>query len=575
MKQVKIRARKHSLQIVCGLLLGAFSTYAPAALDRVGDFALLDNAGTFHQLSRYQHRKALVIMAYAQQCSVMDTLLADYKNIAKKYSGTDFEFLLIDSQGLSRADLNNLQVGLPVLEDDGQLVLQTLDITSAGEVLVLNPERLSLYYKGQPSANLDLLLASITEEDVNDTVRSASPDCLLEYSEKQRHSQPAPDYATEVAPIIIDNCAECHRQGGVGPFALDSYIMVLGWSPMIKEVLLNKRMPPTQVDPYIGHSEGARYLPPQELQTLIHWINSGAPRGNDAVDPLETFRVVNNSDWAFGEPDFIVTGPKNEVPAIGVMDYVYDDVELPFTEDKWLRAIQYKAGDESVLHHLMTFVTAPDEDFWGQERESESVTRRFVEGYLPGKSNAVEFDPGTGVLIPKGHKLSMQFHYVTSGQASVDETQLGLYFSDEPGLREKLTLAVAKRFLLPANAHDFDLQAEHKLQQDVVVTGVRARMNFRGKRMKFAVEHPDGTIKEIFSIPAYNYGWQPHYLLDQPEWVPAGSTLRVLGAFDNSISNPSNPDPSKEVSFGLESWEEMFTGYFTFYKEANQADSEI
>ena len=561
------KCRKYSLQIISGLLLIAFSTLAPAALDRVGDFALLDNAGTFHQLSRYQHRKALVLMAYSDECATMDALLDSFKGIAVEYAGNDFEFLLIDSQDLDRAQLYGLGTELPILEDDGQLVSEKLNIENAGDVLVLNPERLSLFYKGQPSQELESVLTSITGEGVSDTIRQSGAGCAIDYQMKELHSESPPDFASEIAPIIIENCADCHRQGGVGPFALDSYIMLLGWSPMIKEVLLNKRMPPTQVDPYIGHSESARYLDPTDVQTLVHWINNRAPRGDSEVDPLEVFAAQDRSEWFFGEPDFIVTGSRNEIPSIGVMDYVYDDVELPFTEDKWLRAIQYIAGDESVLHHLVTFVTAPDEDFWGDERISESVTRRFVGSYLPGKTNAIAFDEGTGVLVPQGHRLSMQFHYVTNGQSTIDETQFGLYFSDELNLKERLTHAVASRFLLPPNANDFELQAEQQVDQDIIVTGVRARMNFRGKRMKFVVENPQGQTRELFSVPAYNYGWQPDYLLDEAEPVAAGSILRVIGAFDNSISNPSNPDPDKEVTFGLESWEEMFTGYFTFYSQ--------
>lgn len=556
-----------STVFIAGLALSTLSTVATAALDRVGDFALLDSSGTFHQLSRYQHRKALVLMAYAQECNSMDALLADYKEIAAQHGGEEFEFLLIDTQNLNRPELNALAVELPILEDAGQLVAETLAIANAGDVLVLNPERLSLYFKGQLSAQLETTLAAIKGEGIDDTLRSEGSGCAIEYPVRDMHSESPPDYASEVAPIIIENCADCHRQGGVGPFALDSYIMVLGWSPMIKEVLLNKRMPPTQVDPYIGHSGGARYLAAEDMQTLIHWINNRAPRGDSEVDPLEDFVPEERMAWAFGEPDFIVTGPKNEVPSIGVMDYVYDDVELPFDEDKWLRAIEYKAGDESVLHHLVTFVTPPEEDFWGAEHDSLSTTRRFVESYLPGKVNAVEFEEGTAVGIPAGHKLSMQFHYVTNGQSTVDETRVGLYFSDEPNLKERLTQAVASRFVLPPNDHDFELQAEHRLEQDAIITGVRARMNFRGKRMKFVVENPDGQVKELFSVPAYNYGWQPHYELEEAESVAAGSILRVLGAFDNSISNPSNPDPDKEVTFGLESWEEMFTGYFTYYHQ--------
>ncbi|NQV68462.1 MAG: hypothetical protein HQ498_00415 [Pseudohongiella sp.] len=556
---------------VFSLVCSVWSVSSQGALDRVSDFALLDDGGEFHQLSRYQHRRAVALMSYVAGCASMESRLAEFKALQSSYSDQGIEFLLIDSQDLVRTPLRTLNTGLPVLEDGGQLVSEALGIQHAGDVVVLNPERLSLYYKGPVSAELGATLSSVLEGGLENTVtgeESASPEaaCEIEYPVQALHASSPPDYATEVAPIIIKNCAECHRQGGVGPFALDSYIMLLGWSPMIKEVLLNKRMPPTQVDPYIGHSDSARYLSKHDLQTLIHWINNRAPRGDVEADPLESIQWADNSAWLYGEPDYIVTGPNNAVPATGVMDYIYDDVELPFEEDKWLRAVQYKAGDASVLHHLMTFVTAPEEDFWGDERDSESVTRRFVEGYAPGKMNAVEFPAGTGVLIPRGHKLSMQFHYVTNGQSTTDETRLGLYFSDEPALQEKLTQAVASRFVLPANENNHAMHAQHVFDEDIIITGVRARMNFRGKKMKFAIELADGSLKEFFSVPAYNYGWQPHYLLDQVERVPAGSKVHIIGAFDNSISNPSNPDASKEVTFGLESWEEMFTGYITYHK---------
>jgi hypothetical protein len=556
---------------VFSLVCSVWSVSSQGALDRVSDFALLDDGGEFHQLSRYQHRRAVALMSYVAACASMESRLAEFKALQSSYSDQGIEFLLIDSQDLVRTPLRSLNTGLPVLEDGGQLVSEALGIQHAGDVVVLNPERLSLYYKGPVSAELGATLSSVLEGGLENTVtgeESASPEtaCGIEYPVQALHASSPPDYATEVAPIIIKNCAECHRQGGVGPFALDSYIMLLGWSPMIKEVLLNKRMPPTQVDPYIGHSDSARYLSKHDLQTLIHWINNRAPRGDVEADPLESIQWADNSAWLYGEPDYIVTGPNNAVPATGVMDYIYDDVELPFEEDKWLRAVQYKAGDASVLHHLMTFVTAPEEDFWGDERDSESVTRRFVEGYAPGKMNAVEFPAGTGVLIPRGHKLSMQFHYVTNGQSTTDETRLGLYFSDEPALQEKLTQAVASRFVLPANENNHAMHAQHVFDEDIIITGVRARMNFRGKKMKFAIELADGSLKEFFSVPAYNYGWQPHYLLDQVERVPAGSKVHIIGAFDNSISNPSNPDASKEVTFGLESWEEMFTGYITYHK---------
>ena len=539
-----------------------FSTTAHSALDRIIDFALLDEKGLFHQLSRYQHKDAVVLMSFDQSCQSMPAMLAEYDDIINEFSSNGIEFLLIDSEGLGRETLGSLRLNVPILEDSGQLVSESLGFENSGEVLMLNPERLSVYFRGPVSPDLRTSLSSM--ESIQDTLELEPRGCKIEYPDKVAHELNTPDYATDVAPIIIENCVACHNQGGVGPFAFDSYVMVLGWSPMIREVLMNKRMPPMQVDPDIGHSDNARYLPTKELQTLVHWIDAGAPRGLSATDPLENFEPANEDRWVLGEPDYIVSAKSHDVPPTGVLDYVYDRADLPFVEDKWLRAVEYKAGDSSVLHHLVTFVTAPDEDFWGKERDEIYTERRFVESYSPGKVNAKVFEKGTGVFIPKGSSLSMQFHYVTNGRRTTDSSRIGLYFSEEQNLRERLVQVVSSRFVLPPNEPNFELQADFVFESPVVLTGVRAKMNYRGKRMKFSIEEADGIIKDIFSIPAYNYGWQPHYKLNEPLVLEAGTKIYVRGALDNSISNPTNPDPDKEVTFGLNSWDEMFTGYFTF-----------
>ena len=539
-----------------------FSTTAHSALDRIIDFALLDEKGVFHQLSRYQHKDAVVLMSFDQSCQFMPAMLAEYDDIVSEFSSNGIEFLLIDSEGLGREMLASLRLNVPILEDSGQLVSESLGFENSGEVLMLNPERLSVYFRGPVSPDLRTSLSSM--ESIQDTLELEPRGCKIEYPDKVAHELNTPDYATDVAPIIIENCVACHNQGGVGPFAFDSYVMVLGWSPMIREVLMNKRMPPMQVDPDIGHSDNARYLPTKELQTLVHWIDAGAPRGLSATDPLENFEPANEDRWVLGEPDYIVSAKSHDVPPTGVLDYVYDRADLPFVEDKWLRAVEYKAGDSSVLHHLVTFVTAPDEDFWGKERDEIYTERRFVESYSPGKVNAKVFEKGTGVFIPKGSSLSMQFHYVTNGRRTTDSSRIGLYFSEEQNLRERLVQVVSSRFVLPPNEPNFELQADFVFESPVVLTGVRAKMNYRGKRMKFSIEEADGIIKDIFSIPAYNYGWQPHYKLNEPLVLEAGTKIYVRGALDNSISNPTNPDPEKEVTFGLNSWDEMFTGYFTF-----------
>lgn len=552
-------------------LLWLGSGTAQAALERVSDFAALDTHGEFHQLSRYKHRSGLALMTFDARCS-RPAQIESFARLGESAEAADVDFALLDTAGLSRAELSqvtaNLPPNLPVLQDGAQLIAPLLGARSVDEVILLNPERLNVYFRGGDLGDLGELIRSLEQAPPTDTIMQTAGSCALDIPA----AEAAPDYTSQVAPIILDNCVECHRSGGVGPFAMDSYIMLLGWSPMIREVVLNKRMPPAHADPEFGHSRMARYLEDDELRTLVSWIDARAPRGSGQEDPLEVYaeRLESESegsdDWQLGEPDFVVEGPSNAIPSTGVMDYLYEEISLPFSEDRWLRAIETRPGDESVLHHLMVFVTAPNEDFWGAEREQEIVSRRFVEGYAPGPHRAIEFAPGTGVLVPAGHKLSLQFHYVTNGQSTTDTTALGLYFADEnEPLVERRALAVGARFTLPAEIDDFPLSAAAQVDEAIVITGVRARMSYRGKRMRFVVERANGEREILFSVPAYNYGWQPHYLLDEPVAVAAGSRLIVEGALGNSVSNPTNPDPSREIPWGLESWEEMFTGYFTYY----------
>ena len=323
----------------------SFSTTVHSALDRIIDFALLDEVGVFHQLSRYQHKEAVVLMAFDQSCQLMPSMLAEYRDIVSEFSNHEVEFLLIDSNGLGRKKLASLELNVSILEDGGQLVSESLGIENAGEVLLLNPERLSVYFRGPVSQDLRNSLNSL--ESIQDTLELESKGCEIEYPDKMAHEFNTPDYATEVAPIIIENCVACHNQGGVGPFAFDSYVMVLGWSPMIREVLLNKRMPPMQVDPDIGYSENARYLPTEQLQTLVHWIDAGAPRGLSTTDPLENFELTDDDRWVLGEPDIFL----NSVGDVDILPMVLKaaDELMPKPDDTAMGKLAQDQGLVSIF----------------------------------------------------------------------------------------------------------------------------------------------------------------------------------------------------------------------------------
>ena len=557
------------LRLATTAVAAVLSTSVLALPDRIGDFGLLDSDGDFHQLSRYRNKEALVLMSFDPNCASIGSSLSSLQAMQTQWSEQGIAFALINSSAESdlaviRSAKANIDLQLPLLLDSGQLVSETLQLTKAGEVAILDPERLTLIYRG-PVASAAATLAAEIAGTVDNTTVVAASGCDLAYPVSEDHASATPDYASEVAPIIAGQCVGCHRAGGIGPFAMDSHLMLQGWSPMIREVLLTRRMPPTQVDPNIGHFGNARYMSDADMQTLVHWIDAGAPRGTAVIDPLTEIQLPSWKTWTLGEPDYIISAPKMEVPATGVMDYITVDVELPFTEDKWVKAVQFIPGDESVLHHLLTYVTAPAEEFDGGEANVRSVARRFLEGYAPGKVDAMTFPDDTGVYIPQGHIVSMQFHFTTNGRATTDETVLGLYMHDEPPKYENFTRSVSSQFKIPAFDQDYESAASYVFDEDVVVTGLRAHMHFRGKDMKFSVENEDGSMTDLLSVPNYSYAWQPTYELEQPMLVKAGTRVHVTGAFDNSEFNPANPDPSKELTFGLQSWDEMFIGYWTYH----------
>jgi hypothetical protein len=530
---------------------------------------LLDQDGTFHQLSRYRHKNALVVMSYDAGCASDKQALDQFGQVRKAWEGKDIAFVLMNSQ--AKQDRSSIReaaqkdgAGFPILMDHAQLVAESLGIKTSGSVVVLDPQKLQMLYRGPAQEPLAQVLdAKLSGAAVTQKLMPTQG-CNIDFPAKKLQTATVPDYVKDIAPIIEKNCAVCHHVGGIGPFPMNSYNMMQGWSPMIREVLLTKRMPPMQVDPNISHFSNARYISDHDMQTLVHWIDAGSPRGKGKDDPLTKLQFGTRTDWQLGQPDFVITAKKHDIPATGVLDYINDEIVLEFNEDKWVKAVQFIPGDPTVLHHLLSYVTAPREGFAGGEAAPTASPVRFLEGYAPGKVDAMTFPADTGVYIPKGHRLTMQFHYTPNGKATSDTTVVGLYFHDKPPKYEYLNRAVAGQFRIPAYARDYKTAGEFVFPEDVVVYGLRAHMHFRGHDMKFTADMPDGSKRELLSVPNYSYAWQPTYQLVEPVALPAGTKVHVTGSFDNSKDNPANPDPSKELTFGLQSFDEMFIGYWSY-----------
>ena len=263
--------------------------------DRVGDFTLIDNNGKAHQLSKYAFNKAVVIVSQQAGCTNNQENIARYKQLRTNWDHRGVSFLMLNSSaGYGRDGIKAEEAvwnyDFPIMDDETQLVADALGVTKAGQVIVVDPVRMQVIYRGpmpvQPArAPLGEVLEAIVADgadsrsmDVVNVDFEAAAGCEMEFPAKERYTADVPDYETEIAPILIERCVGCHVEGGIGPFAMNSHMMIQGWSPMIREVIMTGRMPPMQVDPTVRHWTNSGNIPVEERQKLIHWINAGSPR---------------------------------------------------------------------------------------------------------------------------------------------------------------------------------------------------------------------------------------------------------------------------------------------------------
>ena len=379
-----------------------------------------------------------------------------------------------------------------------------------------------------------------------------------------------PTYHADVLPILQQHCQVCHRDGAIGPFALDSYRDAAGWSAMIGEVVETRRMPPWHADPNVGSFANDRRLPDDARQTLLDWVDAGAPEGDPALapPPLEW----PSDGWRRGTPDAVFQMPETfDVPASGVVDYQYFEVQTDFPEDRWLRAVEVRAGARPVVHHVLIFVRYPDDS---QPRVRGGLSGYFA-SYLPG-DEILPFPADSAKLLPAGSTLVFQVHYTPNGTPMQDRSEIGLYFVDDPEQIQRQARTVAlfsTRFQIPPHTDRHVVRARYLFEEDTILLGLNPHMHLRGKSFRYVLTYPDGTTRILLDIPQWDFNWQNTYRFDDPLFVPRGARMQGIAVFDNSADNPANPDPDVTVSFGEQTWDEMMIGYMDTV-DATPADRE-
>ncbi len=527
-------------------------------------------------------RDEVLVLCYIEVgCPISGKLAPRLTRLAGAHASQGVRFVGLDASSQDSAEeiareSAELARGFPVLVDPRQELTRQLGARTSTEVFVFD-RRGELRYRGavddqyslggaRPAPTQEYLLqalAAVLAGRAPEVEETEAPGCVLTLLP----AEPAEPltWSRDVAPIFRQRCEVCHRPGAVGPFALQGYEDVRGRAKMIASVLQEGRMPPWNADArFDGVFANERRLPAEEKRKLLGWLDSGLARGDPSEDPSPASWPTG---WSIGEPDIVLAmerlledgSPLPEqgfaVPREGTVEYQYFTCKTDFPEDRWIRAIEVRAGATDVVHHVLILLDNAAGPAVGLD------FRSYLAVFVPGDTPSV-YPEGYGKRLPAGATLVFQLHYTPNGKERFDRSSVAIRFWDEPPEFEVVTDAVINdEFEIPAGAKDHEVRAARVFSEDTGLVALFPHMHTRGKDFKYVAHYPDGAEEELL-LSHYDFNWQESYQLPDPLPIPSGTRLECVGHFDNSSDNPNNPDPGATVRWGEQTWEEMFIGYY-------------
>lgn len=613
--------KRYALRVISRLSLATTLLLTATAAAQSESWTLRSLAGDFFGPKQIPHTDATVLAWHGLDCPMSKVYLPRLGRIAQEYGKRGARFFLIDSNvqdELSRFRKLDVPTRLARVHDRGGRLARRFSTTRTTEVLVLDPTGairyrgaiddqygyeksehggVGTYRKDEPSTHylrdaLDVVLAGKT-----DAIRHTDPlGCALGLNWEPPANAPAgaPTFHRDVQPILNAHCARCHRDGTAAPFALEDFDDAHGWADMISEVVSDRRMPPWGASPKFGKFANDSSLSTEEIATIERWVEAGCPKGDSEHAPK---KPTWPTGWAIGEPDIVYDTPKYRVPAEGTLPYRYVRVRTKFDEHKWVSAAQIRSTGNEVVHHVLTFVIppkgrrkkpgAPWEPKWGvmdlfrhlprgERREHMLRNQKYLRDFrvagggvfgffvaqLPGDI-PMDSHPDRAIFLPAGATIVFQIHYTPDGTERETVTSLGLKFRDTPPKEVRDMHAMTSvTFEIPPQAENHEEVIEHRFQRGGQLLSLSPHMHLRGKSFRYVLERRDGSEEVLLDVPEFDFDWQLQYVLEQPIRFERGERLRGIAVFDNSKSNPYNPDPDASVFFGLQTEEEMLIGYF-------------
>lgn len=411
-------------------------------------------------------------------------------------------------------------------------------------------------------------------------VRQTTPvGCPLEVNSRETGDAPV-TFNRDIAPILFANCTSCHRPGESGPFSLLTYQDAVKHSVQIGNVTSQGIMPPWKPVAGFGRFREERHLTDRQIALIAEWIREGTPEGPSTDLPaVPEF----SSEWQLGPPDLVL-----EMAEEFVIGAAGDDLHQHFviptglTRDRLIEAIEFRPGNSAVVHHAGFYLDAssaakkldatdPDVGYGGgagPQFYSYGKLRTWTPGTRPQR-----FPEGFGQLIRKDTDIMMEIHYQRTGKVETDRSKIGVYFAPPKTKQVVLEFQVMDTNLeIPVGNNRYHQHVTYTLPVATTLLDVAPHLHSLGREVKAEARLPDGTVKPLIWIKDWDVNWQGQYVFLEPIRLPAGTRIESDYYFDNTTSNPRNPnDPPQAVSWGERSKDEMAMCQF-FYTCDNLRD---
>jgi hypothetical protein len=388
---------------------------------------------------------------------------------------------------------------------------------------------------------------------------------------------PTPTFTKDVAPIFQTKCEACHRPDSIAPMSLRTFEEVRPWARSIRTRVASRQMPPWHIDKTVGiqHFENDRSLTDQQIDTIVRWIDGGAPKG-DLKDMPPALAWADDAVWnfknKFGEPDLIVKSPPYHMPAHAQDAWYKPLVPTGLTEARWVRAIEIRPSTikgRRITHHALARLQQNDgtagADAPTPTGDDADVGPGLFMEWAVGKQGEI-MRPNSGKLMLPGSKILWDIHYHAVGEDITDSVELAVYFypkGQEPKNRQVLALFSGvtegnRNLDIPPNAVVVN-QNFHVMKQAGRVENFQPHMHLRGKAMAMEAILPNGTTQMLSYVNDFQFNWHVNYVYaeDVAPLLPKGTILRITAWHDNTAANKNNPDPNQWVGWGDRTVDEM------------------